>query len=60
MKSNFVIDESQDGNADFVKRRLEFLKGIPALDYDVETVCGMSYLLSWNCKHICVSQGVLN
>ena len=79
--SNFVIDEAQDGNADFVKRRIEFLKGIPTLDYDEEkvrvlaekllgdeafppnavldahhvataAVCGMSYLLSWNCKHI--------
>ena len=79
--SNFVIDEARDGNEDFVKRRVEFLKDIPTLDYDEDkvrvlaekllgdeafppnavidahhvataAVCGMSYLLSWNCKHI--------
>ena len=32
--SNFVLDEAQDGNADFVARRLEFLKDITSLDYD--------------------------
>ena len=79
--SNFVLEEAKDGNAEFVTKRIDFIKNIPFLDYDTEkvatlaekllgdeafppnaaidanhvataSVCGMDYLLTWNCKHI--------
>ena len=80
--SNFVLEEAKTGNADYVtKKRIDFIKGIPFLEYDAEkvavlaekllgdeafppnaaidanhvataAVCGMDYLLTWNCKHI--------
>ena len=32
--SNFTLDESKDGNADQVKRRLDAIAGIPEVDFD--------------------------